>query len=122
MPPSSTDKTCDPTVAGHDSVPAALEFLVRKISEHPDVQAHLQHELRSSLPHSASERTMPMLDSLPYLNAVLMEGLRLVDTILSYETRLVPAGGCVIEGYYLPAGVRQSILFVHFFIPTSQSM
>ncbi len=49
---------------------------------------------------------MLLLDSLPYLNAVLMEGLRLVDTILSYETRLVPAGGCVIEGYHLPAGVR----------------
>ena len=49
---------------------------------------------------------MAMIDALPYLNAVVMEGLRLVDTIASYETRVVPSGGCMIEGYFIPAGVR----------------
>ena len=46
-----------------------------------------------------------MIDSLSYVNAVVMEGLRLVDTISSYQTRVVPKGGCVISGCYLPAGV-----------------
>ena len=46
-----------------------------------------------------------MIDSLSYLNAVIMEALRLVDTISSYQTRVVPKGGCVISGHYLPAGV-----------------
>ena len=79
--------------------------MLRKISEHPEVQAKLHLELLTSLPTTAEKRTMAMLDTLPYLNAVIMEGLRLVDTILSYETRIVPPEGCVIEGYFLPAGV-----------------
>ena len=95
----------DDCLAGHDSVPAALEFMIRQISLHPDVQQKLQWELRQNLPIDAQDRTMAMLDNLQYLNAVTMEGLRLVDTILSYETRTVPKGGCVIEGFFLPQGV-----------------
>ncbi|KAI4164571.1 MAG: hypothetical protein LQ342_001884 [Letrouitia transgressa] len=45
-----------------------------------------------------------MIESLPYLNAVVMESLRTVDTISSYQTRIVPPGGCVIAGYSIPAG------------------
>ena len=56
----------------------------------------------------AEERLFAVTDSLPYLNAVTMEGLRLVDTISSYQTRTVPKGGCTISGYFLPAGVRQT--------------
>ena len=78
---------------------------MRRISLHPDVQARLRQELRDSLPSQAEERTYAAIDALPYLNAVMMEGLRLVDTIESYQRRIVPKGGCVIEGYYLPAGV-----------------
>ena len=66
-------------------------------------------ELLTSLPLSAQDRTFAMIDSLSYVNAVVMEGLRLVDTISSYQTRVVPKGGCVISGYHLPAGV--SIFF-----------
>ncbi len=46
-----------------------------------------------------------MVDVLPYLHAVVLEGVRLVDTIDSYQRRVIPKGGCMIEGYYLPAGV-----------------
>ena len=46
-----------------------------------------------------------MIDTLSYVNAVVMEGLRLVDTISSYQTRVVPKGGCMTCGYFLPAGV-----------------
>ena len=98
-------------VAGQDAVPAALEFIFRQISKHPDVQSKLRLELLTSLPLSADDRTFAMIDTLSYLNAVVMEGLRLVDTISSYQTRIVPKGGCVISGHYLPAGVG-GILFI----------
>lgn len=46
-----------------------------------------------------------MIDDLSYLNAVVMECLRVVDTISSYQTRTVPKGGCKLSGYYIPADV-----------------
>jgi hypothetical protein len=48
------------------------------------------------------------LDKLPYLNAVIMEGLRLVYTINFYQPRVVPKGGCTVEDIYLPGGVRNN--------------
>ena len=65
-------------------------------------------ELLTSLPLSAEDRTFAMIDSLSYVNAVVMEGLRLVNTISSYQTRVVPKGGCIVAGHYLPGGVSIS--------------
>lgn len=48
-----------------------------------------------------------MIDELPFLNAVIMESLRLVDTISSYQTRIVPPIGCKLSGYYIPGGVSK---------------
>lgn len=79
--------------------------MIRRISDRPDVQSRLHSELLEILPYDAGDRTFTTIDSLPYLNAVIMEGLRLVDTISSYQTRKVPKGGCVISGHLLPAGV-----------------
>lgn len=92
-------------VAGQDAVSAALEFVIRQISAHANVQSQLRLELLTSLPLGPDGRTYPLIDGLPYLDAVVMESLRLVDTISSYQTRIVPKGGCVVSGYYLPAGV-----------------
>ncbi|KAL9614004.1 MAG: hypothetical protein Q9167_001484 [Letrouitia subvulpina] len=91
-------------VAGQDAVPAALEFMIKQLSLHPDIQSKLRLELLTSLPSATEDRTFPMIESLPYLNAVVMESLRIVDTISSYQTRIVPPGGCVIAGYSIPAG------------------
>lgn len=92
-------------MAGQDAVPAALEFIIRQISARPEIQSRLRVELLTRVAHAAADRTYAMIDDLPYLNAVVMESLRLVDTISSYQTRVVPKGGCEISGYYIPAGV-----------------
>lgn len=91
-------------VAGQDAVPAALEFTIRKLSARPDIQSQLRVELLTVVPNAVADRTYAMIDNLPYLNAVIMESLRLVDTISSYQTRVVPKGGCEISGYHIPAG------------------
>jgi hypothetical protein len=92
-------------VAGQDPVAAVLEYATRRISLHPDIQVRLHHEIMTSLPNGNEEWTSAMVDALPFLNAIVLEGLRLVDTIGSYQRRVVPLGGCTIEGFYLPAGV-----------------
>ena len=99
-------------VAGQDAVSAALEYMVRQLSQHIDVQSRLRLELLSSLSLDERERSMATIDSLPYLNAVVMESLRTVDTVSSYQTRVVPKGGCSISGYFLPEGVSSPVKLV----------
>lgn len=92
-------------MAGQDPVAAVLEYATRRISLHPDIQVRLHQEIMTSLPNGNKEWTSAMVDALPFLNAIVLEGMRLVDTIGSYQRRVVPSGGCTIEGFYLPAGV-----------------
>ncbi|KAL9637707.1 MAG: hypothetical protein Q9164_002032 [Protoblastenia rupestris] len=94
----------DHAVAGQDAVPAAMEYIVRQISEYPGIQSKLRLELLTLVPLTANDRTFAMIDTLPYLNAVVMEGLRTVDTISSYQTRVVPKRGCVVSDHFLPGG------------------
>jgi cytochrome P450 len=56
----------------------------------------LQHEIL----HNPSAK----VDDLPYLDAVLEEGLRLFPSIPMTLPRYVPEGGRTIGGYTLPAG------------------
>lgn len=79
--------------------------MFRQLSSLPEIQSKLRLELLTSVPSDGSDRTFAVLDSLAYLNAVVMESLRTVDTVSSYQTRVVPKGGCTISGYYLPSGV-----------------
>ena len=89
-----------------DAVPAALEFIIRQLCIYTDVQSQLRIELSLRVPAAAEYRGFAMIDQLKYLNAIVMEGLRVIDTISSYQTRVVPREGCVISGFFLPAGVR----------------
>lgn len=93
--------------AGHDTVSASLEYLTRQVSLSTDTQAKLLHELREA--DKKDGNLYPTLDKLPYLNAVVMEGLRLVYTINFYQPRVVPKGGCTVEDIYLPEGVRNTL-------------
>lgn len=103
--------TNKPQVAGQDAVSAALEYMVRQLSKHAEVQSRLHLELLSSV-RPDEERSLAMIDNLPYLNAVVMESLRTVDTISSYQTRVVPKGGCSISGYFLPEGVSSLVKLI----------
>ncbi|RYO99622.1 hypothetical protein DL764_006763 [Monosporascus ibericus] len=86
----------DHMAAGIDTTGDALCFLMWEISQPRSfhVQRRLQEELRRS----------PWLpfDKLPYLDAVVNEGLRCFPAIPMSLPRYVPAGGRAIDGYFLP--------------------
>ncbi|KAK4179244.1 cytochrome P450 [Triangularia setosa] len=106
LPPNSsldqTDKAAeclDHMAAGIDTTGDALCFLIWELSQPSSLpcQRRLQQELRSSTPDTPIEK-------LAYLDAVIMEGLRMFPAIPMSLPRYVPAGGRTIGGYKIPGG------------------
>lgn len=88
----------DHMAAGIDTTGDGLIFLMWQLSQPDtlDVQKRLHEELCAN-PTTA-------LDDLPYLNAVIKEGLRCFPPIPMSLPRYVPAGGRNIDGFQVPAG------------------
>lgn len=88
----------DHMAAGIDTTGDGLCFLMWEISQPRSfsVQEKLHRELRENPDKS--------LDKLPYLEAVIWEGLRCFPAIPMSLPRYVPAGGRVLDGYRLPGG------------------
>lgn len=84
--------------AGIDTTGDALCFLMHQLSlpESSQVQDQLIAEL--------SVNEYKALDELPYLEAVIKEGLRCFPPIPMSQPRYVPPGGRIIDGYFIPAG------------------
>ncbi|CAD6581260.1 MAG: hypothetical protein ASARMPRED_000560 [Alectoria sarmentosa] len=62
--------------AGHDPVPCTLELLMQKLTHHPEHQTRLRNEIRSHLSRDVDSRTYGQIDKMPFLNALILETLR----------------------------------------------
>lgn len=91
-------ESMDHMAAGIDTTGDGLCFLMHELSlpRSQVIQQRLQKELVSN--------PQAKLDELPYLDAVVKEGLRLFPPIPMSLPRYVPENGRVISGYALPAG------------------
>ena len=101
----------DHIIAGQDPVPAALEFIVKQLSIHEDIQSCLHAELLGSMDLLAKGYGSTTVDKLAYLDCIVMESLRLIDNISSHQTRIVPPGGCMILDCFLPGGVSNNCVY-----------
>ncbi|KAI0180135.1 cytochrome P450 3A13 [Hypoxylon sp. FL1284] len=88
----------DHMAAGIDTTGDALCFLMWEISQPSSF--HIQQRLREEL----LKNTDASFDKLPYLDAVVQEGLRCFPAIPMSLPRYVPSGGRVIDGYFIPGG------------------
>lgn len=86
----------DHMAAGIDTTGDALCFLMWELSQPRSInyQRRLQEEMRKGLDSP--------IDELPFLNAIINEGLRCFPAIPMSLPRVVPAGGRIIDGYTLP--------------------
>ncbi|TAQ86122.1 hypothetical protein B7494_g5556 [Chlorociboria aeruginascens] len=96
------------TTAGSETTATALSGTVNYLSAYPAVLATLVKEVRGSFTE-ASKITSDALAGLPYLNAVLSEGLRLCPPIPIMLPRLVPEGGDTVCGLWMPGGTSVSL-------------
>ena len=73
--------------------------------KNPSKYKTLVEEIRSTF-EKTEDITITNTAGLPYLNAVINEGLRVYPPVPSNMPRIVPNGGATVCGQWLPSGVR----------------
>ena len=96
----SASECVDDLVAGIDTVGDALCFLMHHISLPSASSQRVQDKLHAELRENAGTP----LDDLPFLEAVIKEGLRVFSPTPMSLPRVVPAEGRVLDGVHLPGG------------------
>ncbi|KAL1746232.1 cytochrome P450 [Schizophyllum fasciatum] len=99
-------------IAGSDTTSTTLSYFFWELSRRSDMMQKLRAELEDAMPDSMAIPDISVLQSLPYLNAFIKEGLRIYGAAPSLLERVVPsvtskAGELEpfdLMGFALPAG------------------
>lgn len=94
--------------AGSETTSITLTAWTYLICTHKDVYDRLCNEIRSSF-SSRAEIKVDSVMKLPYLGATINEALRLFPAGAVAMQRIVPDGGAIVDGHYVPAGTTVSI-------------
>jgi cytochrome P450 len=94
--------------AGTDTTATALTGWTYFMTTHPEVYRRVVSEVRAAFAKE-DEIKWETVRELPYLEATLNEALRLFPPSPASQQRLVPAGGAIVDGYYLPAGTTVAV-------------
>lgn len=106
----------DNTEAARVGIGITLTYAMHELSQQPALQSILRKELTTAelpftypLQHqSLSTSILRKLDGLPLLDAIITETLRLHSAAPGPLRRLVPKGGTIVDGYFIPAGATIS--------------
>ena len=103
------------SVAGTDSVAVAIRMTMLLVFSNPRIYAKLMDELLNA--EQAGAITRPLIreaeaKQLPYLQAVIREGLRKFPPLTPLLSKTVPEGGDIVCGYHLPAGTQVGVHIV----------
>lgn len=94
-------------VAGADTTMISINAVIRYVYSDKECLARLREELDDAV-NQAGMNIPPTYDeaaSLPYLQAVIKEGMRMHPAVGMPLQRVVPANGRVIAGSFYPAGI-----------------
>ena len=95
-------------IAGSDTTASTLAFCIEFLARHEEIYRKLQNEVEEFRGHNIDPTA---LTNLPILNAVINETLRVRTIVPSKSQRIVPDGGLVIAGEFIPGGTHVSIPF-----------
>lgn len=87
-------------IAGSDTTGITLTYLTWAVLKQPLLQKALEDEVSNT----SGQLDDAALESLPILNAVIEETLRLYGAAPATLPRLTPKGGATFKDYYIPAG------------------
>ncbi|KAH9177355.1 putative P450 monooxygenase [Lactarius sanguifluus] len=97
--------------AGSDSSAIAATTISYHVLHNPEVQQRLVDELRTAWPVLEEVPRYEVLEKLPYLTAVVKEGLRMFPGGTALP-RVVPPEGATIGGTFIPGGTVVSQWFL----------
>ena len=97
-------------LAGSETTATALSGIIGNLLGNSKAMKELTAEIRSSFRHT-SEIWSERVSELPYLGAVIEEGLRLCTPVALGMPRVVPPGGAEVSGHWLPEGVSCYTIF-----------
>ena len=95
----------DHLIAGNDGAGNTLTFLAWQLARHPQIQRRLREEL---LTVEKGDQWTQELESLPLLDAVLMETMRLHPAGLGPHLRVVPKEGTRLASFSIPSDTTVS--------------
>ncbi|KAK5168301.1 uncharacterized protein LTR77_006870 [Saxophila tyrrhenica] len=104
----------DHIIATHETFAITLTYIIYRMSLDLRMQERLRAELSTLQPSvtlGGAEKTLPPpadIDFLPLLSGILTETLRLHAAAPARQPRVVPEGGIMLHGYYIPAGTKIS--------------
>lgn len=94
--------------AGVDTTSTMLMYTFHKVLSSPDIHSRLKQELQDANLLIEDGYDWRQVRQLPYLTAVIKEGLRLSVVIPGRLPRTVPAEGIEYNGIFLPGGTTVS--------------
>ncbi|KAI9723340.1 MAG: hypothetical protein M1812_001224 [Candelaria pacifica] len=95
---------------GTDTVGLTLTYLFWRLAKYPQWQERLRAELKSNeVQFSEGIPTLKAISTLPILDGIIMEGLRLHPAFLTGLPRVAPSKGSIIGEVFVPEGTIVSM-------------
>jgi cytochrome P450 len=98
-------------IAGSETSATLLSGAIFNLLSNPTTLAKLTTEIRTLCP-DPKDMTFLKLAGAPYLNACLQEALRVYPSLPALLPRKTEKGGAVINGTFIPEGVRTFFRYV----------
>ncbi|KAK7404120.1 hypothetical protein QQX98_010078 [Neonectria punicea] len=93
-------------IAGSNSSAQVLRMTILSLITNPTAYASLISEIRHSAPLLSTPIAWAETQTLPYLQAVVREGLRMWPPVGGLGFKQVPPEGGTVNGYFVPGGTQ----------------
>jgi len=95
-------------IAGSETTASTLTGVTHYLLKNRPVLDKLTAEIRAEF-ETQDDMTLHRLAQMKYLNAVIEEGMRLFPAVPSTLPRMVPEGGAMVLGRFVPAGTTLGV-------------
>ncbi|XP_044980152.1 cytochrome P450 89A2-like [Hordeum vulgare subsp. vulgare] len=90
--------------AGTEAVAAELQWIMAYLVKRPALQEAVRKEIDDAVGTDADEVSEELLEKMDYLNAVILEALRLRPSAPFVFRQVMEGGNVVLDGRHVPAG------------------